>query len=352
MLFAIGTRVRFRYTGETGIITAMLDDAMLLIRLDSDPTLEIPAFEEDLLRNTDAEPVAPGARFVAGKVEKKPEAPPRREIKGQYHILKPKGIQLAFEPMPGRDGSVSRYKAWLVNDTPQEFLTEFDLFTPHKDILTVDAKLPALTALELGDFLSDDLNEAPEVLLRVQRITTEGLDDALEKKLKIRAKQFFNNLQTAPILNLLAHQFLLLDSFEPKVQTKDDADDLKNYTKQKVQAVRSGQESNSRPFNAFNVEEFANFIPEVDLHIQQITNGYARLDKSEIVRLQMLHFQRFLDKAIRLGVPRVFVIHGVGEGKLRDAIADRLRQHPDVVKFKNEYHAKYGYGATEVIFER
>ncbi len=350
MLFAIGTRVRFRYTGETGIITAMLDDAMLQIRLDSDPTLEIPAFEEDLLRNTDAEPVAPGARFIAGKPEKKPEAPPRREIKGQYHILKPKGIQLAFEPMPGRDGSVSRYKAWLINDTSQEFLTEFDLFTSQKDVLTVDAKLPALTALELGDFLSDDLNEAPEVLLRVQRITTEGLEEALEKKLKIRAKQFFNNLQTAPVLNLLAHVFLLLDSFEPKVNTTDDADDLKNYTKQKVQATRSVQGSNSTPFNAFNVEEFANFIPEVDLHIQQITNGYARLDKSEIVRLQLLHFQRFLDKAVRLGVPRIFVIHGVGEGKLRDAIADRLRQHPDVVKFKNEYHAKYGYGATEVIF--
>ncbi len=349
MLFAIGTRVRFRYTGETGVITAMLDDAMLQVRLDSDRSLEIPAFEEDLLRDTDSEPVAPGARFVAGKVEKKPEAPPRREIKGQYHILKPKGLQLAFEPMPGRDESVSRYKAWLVNDTTEEFLIEFDLFTSHKDIVVVDAKLGALTALELGDFLSDDLNEAPEVLLRVQRITTEGLDNALEKKLKIRAKQFFNNLQTAPILNLLAHQFLLLDSFEPKADTNDSADDLKNYTKQKVRATRTEQGSNSRPFSAFNVEEFANFIPEIDLHIQNITNGYARLDKSEIVRLQLLHFHRFMDKAVRLGVPRVFVIHGVGEGKLRDIIADQLRQHPDVIKFKNEYHAKYGYGATEVV---
>ncbi len=349
MLFAIGTRVRFRYTGETGIITAMLDDAMLQVRLDSDSSLEIPAFEEDLLRNADTEPVAPGARFVAGKIEKKPEAPPRREIKGQYLILKPKGLQLAFEPMPGRDETISRYKVWLINDTPQEFLLEFDLFTPNKDILIVDSKIGATTALELGDFLSDDLNEAPEVLLRIQRITTEGLDAALEKSLKIRAKQFFNNLQTAPILNLLAHQFLLFDSFEPKSETSG-ADDLKNYAKQNIRDSRSKSESNSTPFKAFNVEEYANFLPEVDLHIQNITNGYARLDKSEILRLQMLHFQKFLDKAVRLGVPRIFVIHGVGEGKLRDAIADRLRQHPDVAKFKNEYHAKYGYGATEVIF--
>ena len=42
MLFAIGTRVKFRYTGETGAITAILDDGMLQVRLDSDPDFEIP----------------------------------------------------------------------------------------------------------------------------------------------------------------------------------------------------------------------------------------------------------------------------------------------------------------------
>ncbi|MBK6929627.1 MAG: Smr/MutS family protein [Saprospirales bacterium] len=49
-------------------------------------------------------------------------------------------------------------------------------------------------------------------------------------------------------------------------------------------------------------------------------------------------------------VPRVFIIHGVGEGKLRETIADELRRRPEVHKFKNEYHTKYGYGATEVVF--
>ena len=65
----------------------------------------------------------------------------------------------------------------------------------------------------------------------------------------------------------------------------------------------------------------------------------------------MLQLQKFLDRAIRLGVPRIFVIHGLGEGKLREAIAARLKEHPDVVKFKNEFHHKYGYGATEVYLQ-
>lgn len=349
MLFAIGTRVRFRYTGEKGVITAMLDDGMLMVRLDSDSSLEIPAFQEDLLRNEDAEPVSVGAKFMKGKPEKQSEAPPRREIKNQYLILKPKGLQLAFEPMPGRDGTVTRYKAWLLNDTAQEFLVEIDLFTSQRDVFVVDDKIAASTALELGDLLYDDLNESPELFISVQRITTEGLDVPLEKSLKIKAKQFFNNLQTVPILNLLAHHFLLLDSFEPGRGGSDNKEDLKQYAKENFRKSRTGRNESSGAYNAFNVEEFASFVPEIDLHIQNLNNGYARLDKSEILRIQMLHFHRFLDKAIRLGVPRIFIIHGVGEGKLRDSIAEHLRTNPDVVKYKNEYHHKYGYGATEVM---
>ncbi len=349
MLFAIGTRVRFRYTGETGVITAQLDDGMLQVRLNNDPDFEIPAFEEDLVRDTGAEPALPGARFVPGKQTPKPTPPPRREIKGQYVILKPKGVQIAFEPMPGRDETVSRYKAWLLNDTALEFLFDLELFTAHKTILQTEGKLAATTVLELGDLLYDDLSDLPELDISLQRITTDGPDAPLTKGLKIRPKQFFNNLHTAPILNVMAHQFVLFQSFEPPSAEKD-AVDLRDYTQRIVRERRLEADSNATPFRAFDIEEYASFIPEIDLHIENLTNGFARLDKSQILRIQMQHFQRFLEKAIRLGVPRVFIIHGVGEGKLREAIAEELRRHPEVYKFKNEFHSKYGYGATEVIF--
>ena len=348
MLYAVGTKVRFRYTGESGVVTAMLEEGMIQVRLDSDPDMEIPAFEEDLIRNAEAEPISAGAKFIQAKQEKKPEAPPRRQLNAQYHILKPRGLQLAFEPMPGRDGTVTRYKTWLLNDTTQEFLIEFDLYTSARDVLIIDDKISATAALELGDLLYDDLNASLEASISVQRITTEGLDEAMKNAFKIRPKQFFNNLQTVPILNLQAHNFLLFDSFESKKDTP--AEDLKNYTKQNVRSPKSPVHPNSIRYNANNVEEFAHFEPEIDLHIENLLNGNARLDKSEILRIQLLHFQRFIDKAVRLGVPTVFVIHGVGEGKLRETIAGRLRENPDVAKFKNEFHHKYGYGATEVIF--
>lgn len=346
MLFAIGTKVNFRYTDESGVVTALLEEGMLQIRLDSNPEMEIPAFEEDLISQAGDATGAERTKTLSGV---KPAPPPRREIKSGYHILKPKGLQLAFEPMPGRDGTVTRYNAWLINDTPQEFLFEVDIYISNRDIINAEGKSAATTAQELGILLYDDLNELPEVSASFQRITTEGPGEPVQNRLKIRPKQFFNNLQTVPILNLLAHKFLLFDPAAPP-KTSAESEDLLNYTRQKIQPGKSSGTSNSTPFSAFNVEEFAHFVPEIDLHIENLIQGYAKLDKGEILRIQLLHFQRFLDKSVRLGVPRIFVIHGVGEGKLREAIAARLREHPEVVKFKNEFHHKYGYGATEVIF--
>jgi dsDNA-specific endonuclease/ATPase MutS2 len=45
----------------------------------------------------------------------------------------------------------------------------------------------------------------------------------------------------------------------------------------------------------------------------------------------------------------VYIIHGVGKGRLKEMIHARLKRHSDVEHFKNEYHERYGWGATEVI---
>lgn len=350
MLFAIGTRVRFRYTGETGTITAQLDGGMLQVRLDNDPGFEMPAFEEDLVR--DAEPSSPGAKFVQGKPDPKPASPPRREVKGQYVILKSKGIQLGFEPMPGRDGTVSKYKAWLINDTQTDVLADFRLYVLDNLVLKLEEKLAAMTALDAGDILFDHLNDAPEVEFSCQRFTTAGLDEPIDKFLKIKPKQFFNNLVTAPVLNVQVYLYPVIETFEPGQSEQKSADDLKSYTQQKVRDKKQSQawKPNAMPFKAFDVEAFAHFEPEIDLHIEKLTNGYAKMDKSMILRLQLSHLDQFMDKAIRLGVPKVFIIHGIGEGKLKEAVAQKLRGYSEVRRFKNEYHAKYGYGATEVNF--
>ena len=55
----------------------------------------------------------------------------------------------------------------------------------------------------------------------------------------------------------------------------------------------------------------------------------------------------FIDKALTDGLEEIRVIHGVGTGKLRSAIADHLKKHRQVDSFRA---GKYGEGETGVTF--
>jgi hypothetical protein len=346
MIFPPGTKVRLRFTGETATVVNPMGNGMVQLRFDDDPSSLIPAFEEDL------EAVTAMNKFAVAP-KSAPAPPPLRVIASKTPIEKPKGIQLVFEPMPGKDDIVTRYKTWLLNDTEHAFLFELDIFIGEENILGLDGKMEPYTIYEVGDMLSDDLNDSPEAELAIRRVTTAGTDDELFKVLKIRPKQFFKNFDFTPIITTPAHQFVIFDRFEKIIAQQKEADNLKDYTQQKKSQAKSsgGGNNNSRKFELYNVEAFAHFEPEIDLHIQALMPGYARLDKGEILRIQMKHFESFMERALRVGASRVFVIHGIGEGKLKETVADRLRTMPFVRKFKNEYHHKYGYGATEVWIE-
>ena len=56
----------------------------------------------------------------------------------------------------------------------------------------------------------------------------------------------------------------------------------------------------------------------------------------------------YLERAAALGLPRVYLIHGVGKGRLRAELDALLRRHPHVKGHHHGYFAKYGFGATEV----
>lgn len=345
MVFAIGTKVKLIHTGDVGVVTAWLDDGMINVRLIGDD-MEIPAFPEDIAR-LDEETSSVKAKIIRGAAEKPAPTPPHRprpEI--QYSILKSQGIQLAFEPMFREDGTAEKFIIYLINDTRYDVLYdyEFSLMTGFK--LSGNGKLAALTYYRIGEMVYDQLNESPVFDIDCQQITTEGIGSKYHKNLKIKAKQFFSKIKTAPLLNRQAHLFRLFEHFQQEDSKKDE--DLKTYTQRNTRPSWHFKEED----NPHEVAEKAHFESEIDLHVEKLApEGHKKLSNAEILNLQLTHFDRFIDQAIKLGVNRVFVIHGVGEGRLRDALATRLMQMQAVKTFKNEYHPRYGYGATEVIFE-
>ncbi len=347
MLFAVGTKVKFLHTGDEGVVESLLDGGMISVYIEK-LDMEIPAFPEDLVRAEEFLKHPVKAKIVSGKKEVPAPAPPPISIETQYTILKSVGIQLALDPVQNKEGLTEKYLIYLLNDTNYDVVYSIRLLRKNNRPVSWDGKLKATFFLQLGEMLYDDLNEAPEFEVECTWATTEGNTGKVFKSLKIKPKTFFNSLRTAPFLNKKVHLYRLFE--KPETSTQKPGEDLLEYTKRHAKPHWQALES-FKNLNAHDTKELAEFEPEIDLHIEKLTENWRKMGNAEIVRLQLSRFEQYLAKAIHLGVQRVFIIHGVGEGRLRDAIATRLMQNPDVQTFKNEYHHKYGWGATEVVFE-
>lgn len=89
----------------------------------------------------------------------------------------------------------------------------------------------------------------------------------------------------------------------------------------------------------------------IDLHIEKLTDNWPRMSNYEILNLQLKTFEKYYELAVHHHLHSFTVVHGIGEGVLRDEIHDLLRLKKDVKSFVNQYHPNYGFGATEIFFK-
>lgn len=348
MILAIGTKVKLKYTGSEGTVSELLGDGMVQVRLkDGD---EIPVALEDLIRPEDLSS-STKAQIINLPKPTKAQKPPQPPIEVQYGIIKSMGIQLGFLPVDDGEGITMHYNIYLINDTRYATLFSFGFTAKGQGIQRpkVNDKLEPAAYLMVGQMPFIALNDLPEIELECWPITTAGTGERKYKKFKLRPKQFFGNVTTAPLLNKPVHHYRIFESFDESKEEKKE--DLKSYTERKVKRPRP-RTGNLKSYTRNEISEFANFPGEIDLHIENLTTkAIGKMSNAEILRIQIGAFENYFQKANQLGIDRIFIIHGLGKGKLRNEIATRLMRHPDVATFKNEYHGKYGYGATEVIFK-
>jgi DNA-nicking Smr family endonuclease len=86
---------------------------------------------------------------------------------------------------------------------------------------------------------------------------------------------------------------------------------------------------------------------EVDLHLHKLVENEAALSDGEKLSFQLDYFERMLNTAIRERKRRVVVIHGVGEGILREEVR-KVLQYYEGCRFDDADPRRYGHGATSI----
>jgi hypothetical protein len=109
------------------------------------------------------------------------------------------------------------------------------------------------------------------------------------------------------------------------------------------------QSSTSQPKNTQSSKSvFKNAVERIDLHIEELISSHAGMSNGEILMLQVSYFKQQFAYAIDKRINKLEVIHGVGEGVLRNEIHQYLRQFKGV-EFNDLSYTRNGFGGTEVI---
>ncbi len=336
MNFKVGDRVTLLRTGKGGTISSVLPDGNFQIRLDGGFG-HLPAPGHAIaLRDPDSSAPAPAA--------------PAQPISQPQAAKSDTGVQLAFDPIFNEDGEPENYQLYLINGTGSRILYEIKVKTGERQRSSKFGPLPPYDKKRLDLIPYGWLNEKLAIDLDVRAVVEGGTGPRHFHQLKVRPKQFFGSFTDVPELSHGAHLFVLFPRLKATAITDRaaPASTLKEITRSQLKKKPTAEKQPQRPPS---MKERGDFNPVLDLHLTALVDEPEAVPKDKVLALQMEHFDRFVDQALRLDVERIYIIHGLGNGILKTEIHQKLEHVPFVRKFSNDYHPKYGYGATEVVFD-
>jgi hypothetical protein len=159
-----------------------------------------------------------------------------------------------------------------------------------------------------------------------------------ECSLKLKGKQVFKKTEELQLKNEASFSYILFTEYPNK--TEDEKVDMSKL-----------ENAGFRIYDAAQARDFIEPARTViDLHIDKITDNWKHMSNFEMLTIQLKTFEKYYDLAVAHRQNELIVIHGVGEGKLRDEIHSILKLKKEVKSFVNQYTDRFGYGATEIYF--
>jgi len=91
-----------------------------------------------------------------------------------------------------------------------------------------------------------------------------------------------------------------------------------------------------------------NLVMEIDLHIEELVDDTRGMSNLQIINTQIRAFQNALDAAILNKYHKLIVIHGVGNGVLKNEICKIVKNSYEL-DYADASLAMYGKGATQIF---
>jgi len=338
MKYQIGDKVLILHSNDEGTVLDIINDKMLMVDVNG---ISFPVYMDQVdfpyFKQFSAKKIFPS------KKEKQYVDDVRKEKKpGDEKVVD--GVWLTFLPVMDTDEFgdvvVEELKLHLVNRTaaPYNFIYKLHYF--GKPDFELKNTIHPFEDFYLHDVDFADLNDSPSFefdfsLLQPDKKKAEHY----EASVKLKPKQLFAKIEELKEKNQATFSQLLFTTYPDKVY-----EDKIEMGRLAAKGYKIYEASQARQ----HLEPARSVI---DLHIEKITDSWKHLRNHEIITLQLKTFEKYYDLALAHHQASLIVIHGIGEGRLRDEIHDILRLKREVKSFVNQYDSRFGYGATEIFFQ-
>lgn len=333
ILVSVGRAVRLKNTGELGVINGVLDSETVSVYL-NESGMSIAVAIEDLEKPGQSQEKPGTGAFLEEHI------PTETNVAIQFSDAG-EGINLVFHPRVSDEGR--SMDLHLMNTEAFDCSFTIAYFKKSRIIYKKHGVLKALSSIFIETFERDNLSLNPSFEYELRRIIGDGTGESRTGTLKPKPKTFFKNQKKTLSFPQDIFVFKLSDVLPEK--------HVQSNKKEKLPVKQSEKKVVRQTSRVASPMEIASFSREIDIHIESLRNDHAQMDSYEIFNHQIQQVEQYISKAIRLGVDKVYIIHGKGSGRLKKAVHRILDDNPHVRSYNAGYLQKYGAGgATEVIF--
>ena len=334
MKYEVGDKIIVLHSDEEGKITEIINDKMVMIEVRG---VKFPAYMDQIdfpyFKMFSQKKIIEKKKIFIDEVKKEKPTGRKKVADGVFINLIPVYDKDIFD-----DEIVEKLKLYLINYNEEEYYFKYNLFFLNESHFELNSKITGLTDFYLHDIQFEDLSDNPSFNFEFSLIK-ENKKKApfFERSLKLRGKQIFKKIEEIQLKNEPSFSYELFDFYPDKIDEPT------------IDLTKLGNAG----FRMYEATRIKDYLPPprtvVDLHIEKLVDYPSDLSPAEILEIQLNEFEKYFELAVLHHLTSIIFIHGIGEGKLRNEIHERLSLKSKVKSYVNQYHHLYGYGATEVF---
>lgn len=307
--FKVGERVRLLHESGEGVITAVLSPRKLEVMIDDFLELEVGTDEVVKIHAAESSLVKEEAEEVTTS-----------------RVIPTKALDIAPSFIILRNAQRD-YEFWLSNQGSDEILYTTYIKVRQKHNPLESGHLMPDDKVFLGKLNSQEFHMANTIVIQFLQFRRGGSSKprpAFTREISCKTEVFSLKPRTIAHMGALGYEFELKEQELPPIPSSD-------YVRVKETRKRAATPKTTEV---------------IDLHIGKLVANPATVDSRTMLNIQLEHFENQLSDARLRGVEALVFIHGIGKGRLKELIHQKLSALDFISNFELADPIKYGNGAT------